>query len=170
MDWLDGLDTAVVEFAARLDSVLGNQWSAPTPCDEWDVHYLVAHVVGGNRFTSMVLTGVPSTDALDRVMSTTHLGPDPRVDFATSSEEMRRAFRNEGALEREVDHPVGRIDGRQFLEFRVSDIGLHAWDLSMAIGADDTLDAALVELLLDGRPGGDSPQATLLELNGRRRA
>ncbi len=169
MEWLDALDIAIDDFAARLALVTGDQWVAPTPCDEWDVHYLVAHVVGGNRFTSMVMAGVPSAEALEKVMAATHLGPDPCADFATSAEAMRTAFRTSGAMEQKADHPVGRIDGRQFLEFRVADIGLHAWDLAIAIGADDALASALVAVLLDGQAGGDSPQDALLALNGRRR-
>ena len=57
MDLLDGLDLAVAEFRRRLVEVDAESWTRPTPCDGWDVRYLVAHVVGGNRFAQLVLDG-----------------------------------------------------------------------------------------------------------------
>ena len=46
-----------------------DEWVKPTPCDEWDVRYLVAHVVGGNRFASSVLSGASAQAAMGSVMS-----------------------------------------------------------------------------------------------------
>ena len=54
-DSLAALDLASVAFRDHLAAVMGEDWTAATPCTDWDVHYLVAHVVGGNRFASMVL-------------------------------------------------------------------------------------------------------------------
>jgi hypothetical protein len=51
-------------------------WSLDTPCSEWDVHYLVAHVVGGNRFAASVLAGMTASDAMEQVMSAPQLGAD----------------------------------------------------------------------------------------------
>ena len=35
------------------------------------------------------------------------------------------------------DHPLGHITGRNFLEFRVFDTTLHAWDMAGALGTDE---------------------------------
>jgi uncharacterized protein (TIGR03086 family) len=86
-------------------------------------------------------------------------------------------------------HPIGDVSGADLLGFRVTDLTLHAWDLARAIGADDTLDVDLVELiwsrvepilpvLVDtglfgdgpsGAVGDDAPtQLRLLDATGRR--
>ena len=94
------------------------------------------------------------------------------------------AFNAYGALERQIDHPLGQISGREFLDFRVFDITLHAWDLAGAIGADRKLAPDLVDVVLNivenGPPGmgfgiaalgqvpaSASAQSKLLDLTGR---
>ena len=182
IDDLDGLDLATGEFGRLLDGVSAEHLALSTPCPEWDVRYLVAHVVGGNRFASLVLDGVPSSAAVERIMSTSHLSDRPARDFALSADEQRRRFRSPGVLEGVVDHPLGVIGARRFLRFRIFDCTLHAWDLATAIGADATLDPDLVDALLQivrAEPAGmgfgveatasvgGSLQQQLLALSGR---
>lgn len=182
VDELDALDIATREFGRRLDDVSTDQLVLPTPCDEWDVRYLIAHVVGGNRFATLVLDGMPSSEAIHRIMSTAQLGDRPKDDFSSTSAEQRRKFRSPGALDRSIDHPIGVISTRRFLRFRVFDCTLHAWDLAVAIGADATLDPDLVDAVLHivrSEPTGmgfgiepataidRNPQQELLALSGR---
>lgn len=184
MDVTGALDAATDEFGRRLRLVEGPMWALPTPCTDWDVGYLAAHVVGGNRFAAHVLGGMTAGEAIEEVMAAPQLGDDPVAAWASTCAAQSAAFRADGALERTVDHPLGEISGRQFLEFRVFDISIHAWDLARAIGTDDRLDPALVavvlEIVRDGPIGmgfgiaalgraaeGSSPQATLLDLTGR---
>lgn len=186
-DHLAALDVATLEFGSRLALVQEGHWSAPTPCDEWDVRYLVAHVVGGNRFATAVLGGQSSAEAIEQVMSRTQLGDDPNHDLTTTVDRQRQAFRAKGRLDAGVDHPAGTITGREFLAFRIFDITLHAWDLATAIGSDPLLDRGLVEVVLEivttGPEGmgfgltrlgevadGAGDQAVLLDLTGRRSA
>jgi uncharacterized protein (TIGR03086 family) len=180
---LDALDVATAEFAQRLALVGADQWAAPTPCDDWDVRSLVAHVVGGNRFTALVLGGVAAGAALQDVLAHPLLGDDALGAFRLTAEDQRRGFR---AMRPDVvvDHVVGPIDVRRFLAFRVFDITIHAWDLAAAIGADTRLDGDLVDVVLAvidaeapgddfgivpvGRAGaGDEPLAILLDHAGR---
>ena len=185
MTLLDALDAATEEVRRRLLLVGRSDWTRSTPCPDWDVRYLVAHVVGGNRFAVSILGGVHADDAIDEVMSAPQLGDNPLEAWDTTAAAQSMAFRDDGALERRVDHPLGQITGREFLEFRVFDLTLHAWDLARAIGADDQIEPDLVHVVLDivenGPPGmgfgvtplglasGDpSPQLRLLDLTGRR--
>jgi uncharacterized protein (TIGR03086 family) len=176
------LDTAVVEFRRRLIAVGDGDWAGVTPCPDWDVHYLVAHVVGGNRFASLVLGGATSAEAIELVMGTPQLGAAPVEDFDATAAAQRDGFARAGALECLVGHPIGEVTGEQFLRMRTFDIALHAWDLAVAIGRDVTLDDALVEAVLSileqqepgmgiepcGKVGSDaSAMARLLDLSGR---
>lgn len=185
MDALDALDVAVREFGERLALVGDGQWTAPTPCDEWDVRYLVAHVVGGNRFATLVLDGMSADEAVEQVMGQPQLGTAPLADLTATAAAQHAAFGATGRLDQPVSHPLGDMPARRFLELRAYDVTLHAWDLARAIGADETLDPALVGQVLGvverahagmgfgitplGLAGpGASPQHRLLDLTGRR--
>ncbi len=185
MELLDALDAAAEEFRQRLVLAGSSDWARSTPCPDWDVRYLAAHVVGGNRFAVLILGGTSASDAIDEVMSAPQLADDAVSAWATTSAAQMAAFRADRALEQRVDHPLGTITGREFLEFRVFDITLHAWDLARALGADEYIGPELVEAVLaiveSGPPGmgfgisalgiaavGSPPQVRLLDLTGRR--
>jgi uncharacterized protein (TIGR03086 family) len=185
VDLLDALDAAVGEFRSRLASIGAEQWVAPTPCAEWDVHFLVAHVVGGHRFASLVLAGTSADEAFAAVTASTVLGPDPLLDHDEMAARQRQGFRRPGALASAVDHPAGPISAVAFLAMRVFDVTVHAWDLARATGGSEVLDAELAEAALasiagleDGpgfgivprrAVGDDAPAlARLLDLSGRR--
>ena len=185
MDLLEALEVATVEFARRVATVDQAGWTAATPCSDWDVQYLTAHVVGGNRFAVLILGGMRASDAIHDVMSTPQLGDDPLMAWNITSSAQLEAFQGAEVLERRVDHPLGELTGREFLEFRVFDITMHAWDLGRSIGVDERLDADLVQLVLgivENGPVGmgfgitalaqadetASPQERLLGLAGRR--
>lgn len=148
MDILRALDVATDEFGRRLALVRTEQWSLATPCSDWDVRYLVAHVVGGNRFTVMILGGASAADAIGEVMSQPQLGDDPLHAWAATSAAQTAAFGQSGALERLVDHPLGTLTGGRFLELRLFDVTLHAWDLARSLGVDERLDPQLVDVVL----------------------
>lgn len=185
MELLEALDAATDEFGRRLMLVAHDGWTRVTPCIGWNIQYLTAHVVGGNRFAVLILGGMCASDAIDDVMSASQLGDDALMAWTTTVAGQREAFRAVTALDRLVDHPLGEITGRAFLEFRIFDVTLHAWDLARSIGADDRLDADLVDVVLGIMEHGParmgfgitalgeiddtaSPQARLLDLSGRR--
>lgn len=185
VDILNALNAATDEFGRRLRLVEEGNWTLPTPCSDWDVQYLTAHVIGGNRFAVHVLGGMSAMQAIDKVMSSRQLGDDADVAWTSTCEAQATAFSADAALRRPIDHPLGEISGRQFLDFRIFDITLHAWDLARSIGADNRLDPDLVDVVLNivrnGPPGmgfgiaslgqvtdSASPLATLLDLTGRR--
>jgi uncharacterized protein (TIGR03086 family) len=117
-------------------------------------------------------------------MSAPQLADDALGVYVTTSAAQRTAFRADGALEQRIDHSLGEITGREFLEFRVFDTTLHAWDLARALGTDARITPELVEAVLAiierGPPGmgfgiaalgiadaGSPPLARLLDLAGR---
>ena len=184
MEVLDALATATEEFTRQIASIGDSDWSRSTPCAEWDVRYLVAHVVGGNRFAVSLLGGMSASDAMTEVMSTRQLSDDPLGDYITTSAAQLAAFRVDNPAEQRIDHPLGDITAREFLEFRVFDTTLHSWDLARALATDTHIPPELVETVLaiveSGPPGmgfgiialgnagpHSSPLERLLDLAGR---
>ncbi|QWF85022.1 TIGR03086 family metal-binding protein [Amycolatopsis sp. CA-230715] len=152
-DVFDGIIPRFVAASTGFDRVLAvvrpAQWTAPTPCAEWDVRALVNHMTGGNRnYVSLVDGGTAAgfLAARDRDV----LGEDPVGAFRSSVRECADAFAAPGALTRVLDYPLGRVTGGQALAVRTADSIVHTWDLARAVGADDTLDPGLLGWLDDG--------------------
>lgn len=188
LDRLGALERATAEFDRRVRLVTDDQWAAPTDCGEWDVAALVDHVIGGNRMAAAIARGASRDEG--RALFEGAQGTGDRVaGFEASAADQLAALAEPGALDRTVEHTIGDVSGAQLLGFRIGDLTLHAWDLSRAIGADDLLDADLVEACWEdlqpmapiiGQIGvfGEGPsgavadeaplQERLLDLTGRR--
>jgi uncharacterized protein (TIGR03086 family) len=143
----EDLRSATEAFAVRLSGVGDDQWERPTPCSEWTVRQLFAHVAGGNRFAVALLAGATTQDALAAARS---LDPtaDARSLFQTTAEEQLGAFCEPDALARTCHHSIGDITGAQLIGLRTGDLIVHAWDLATAVGGDQDLGDELVTLAL----------------------
>ncbi|GIG91978.1 TIGR03086 family metal-binding protein [Plantactinospora endophytica] len=138
MDLLVELDKALETFGKRLAAVGPDQWTAGTPCTEWDVSALVRHVIEGNAHCGQLLRG----EEVDR----TPVGDDLTGTWSASIEVIRSAFREPGAMTAEVRLPKRTVSGEQFLIMRISGLVVHSWDLARAIGAAEEMDEGLVRL------------------------
>ena len=107
---LDLLSRAGDGFARRLARVQPDQWTAPTPCTEWDVQALVNHVVGANRRYTLLLHGATAGE-VDATRTVDHLGQDPVNSFVTTAAALNAAFCEPGALARTAHHPGGERTG-----------------------------------------------------------
>ena len=112
-------------------------------CEGWSIRDLVDHVLGGNRFAVSLLAGRSADEAFIDALEPGFDG-DPVALHRVSATAQHDAFAAAGALDRVVHHPVGEIDGRQFLGFRLGDLVLHGWDLARSTGGDDSLDEELL--------------------------
>ncbi len=149
IDVLDRFLAASTEFGQRLPSVRPGQWTAPTPCAEWNVRQLVNHMARGNLNYVDLLAGSSREDFL-RMRDADALGDDPLAAYAGSVRLVADAFGRPGALDQVLDYPLGKVTGRQALAVRATDSAIHAWDLARALGVDDRLDADLVAWISDG--------------------
>ncbi len=157
VDDIQALDLATREFGDRLGLVEPAQWKNTTPCTDWDVRHLVAHVVGGNRFAALVLRGQSCEEAIEAVMTVPQLGLEPAQDIVTSTIEQRLEFDVPGRLAALVHHPLGTMTAARFLSLRVVDIALHAWDLAIGINENSILSEDLVSavrVIVEGEDAG----------------
>ena len=95
MDELAALRLATDEFARRLAQVPPDGWGAPTPCPDWSVRDLCDHLVGGNRFTVLVLGGAEWRTAVREVRDGDFTG-DPAA-LVTASETLVEFIRAKAA-------------------------------------------------------------------------
>lgn len=164
---------AIEGFASRLSQVSDGDWSLPTPCTEWDVQALVNHVVGANVRYEMILRAV-SLEEVEATRTVDHLGDAPLESFKTTADAVLRAFARPDVLDRTFRHVTGERTGRQLLVMRTYDIGVHTWDLAVAIGGDRQIDDAVVEVALTAtvpaaaETESGSAQERLLVRSGRR--
>jgi uncharacterized protein (TIGR03086 family) len=127
-------------FGCRLEGV--GEWTAQTPCSEWDVRQLVNHVVRGNVNYVALLEGGSAKEFL-RLREVDALGDDPVGAYQRSVQGFVDAFR--GASTRMLDYPLGRIDAGQGVAIRTADTVIHTWDLARATNGEETLAPALVD-------------------------
>lgn len=128
---LAGVLDRVVELVDSFDE---EEWSAPTPCDEWDVRAVVGHLLDvQQRFLANLTGEAVRTDAAFR----------ENVAMLTT------AFQEEGALERVVPDRLGDVTGLTLLNILMMEHLAHGWDLAQAVGRDPSFDEEVAAGTID---------------------
>ncbi|MCX4658566.1 TIGR03086 family metal-binding protein [Streptomyces uncialis] len=129
------MSTVYVEDLARVCASVGDllagvrpeQWKEPTPCTEWNVREVVAHLVGMDLVFAAMVGGGPVPDR-----GADCLGDDPVGAYRSSSASLLAAFSVPGVLERSYRGPLGSATGTERLQIRLYDLLAHGWDLTQA--------------------------------------
>jgi uncharacterized protein (TIGR03086 family) len=121
-----------------------DQWTAPTPCEGWDVRGLVNHVVSGNLWAAELGAGRTIEDVGDRLDGDV-LGADPVAAYVASAEAAADVFAAPRALDAPCAVSYGPVPGSVYAGHRFLDVLIHGWDLAVASGQDATIDPDLVE-------------------------
>lgn len=148
MTTVDSLRHAATGFRNVVALVDDDQWQLATPCDGWTVRQLVGHVAAGCQMAAELADGANRQDAIT-VLGVDHLGETPRTGLDAALERQQTAFERPGIETHVFQHPAGDMPGAQVLQFRVTDLVVHQWDLAQSIGADETLDPGLVHEVWD---------------------
>jgi uncharacterized protein (TIGR03086 family) len=143
MELIEQYRRSVAGFTERLSQIRPDQWSAPTPCTDWDVRGLVNHIINEERWMPPLFGGATIEEVGDRFDGDL-LGDDPVGNAASAAQEADAAVAAPGALERTVHLSFGEVPATDYLRQLLADHLLHSWDLAAAIGADRTLDAEVV--------------------------
>ena len=160
-DPLEQLRRSFTAVAALIGSIRPDQWSAPTPCVQWDVRRVVEHLVGMNLVFAAMLAGERPPQRGDSVL------PDDLAQaFNESAALLLDTFAAPGALDRTYISPLGSATGSERLQIRLYDLLAHGWDLAVATGqaatlpedaAENALTFAREQLKADARVGRFEP-------------
>jgi uncharacterized protein (TIGR03086 family) len=124
-------------FSLRLAGVGADQWSLPTPCTDWTVLDLAAHVIATHRGVLCNLEGGKPDEV------------DKESDLTPQWERASQGIIDALADETKAGTTVGGMFGEQTFESLVgrllcTDTLVHSWDLARATGQDEQLDLAAV--------------------------
>jgi len=125
-------------FATRVAAITPEQWSGVTPCTEWTVRDLVAHVVGVHR---NVVSSLGSSEVAE---------VDPEGDLGRQFSDVRGEVQAALTDPASASKVVSGMFGEQPFESLVSrllcaDTLIHTWDLARATGQPEALDQGAVE-------------------------
>lgn len=141
------------QLAAALDQVerqicaLGPaDLASPTPCAEFDVRTLLAHLVAVLRKLAVVREGGEMASVPDPADDLTD---DAGEAFRGARAALERAWAPDAALAADHELTWGRMTGRELLEAYAHEFTVHAWDLSRVTGRGDDLDPGLADAALD---------------------
>ncbi|WP_019928460.1 TIGR03086 family metal-binding protein [Nocardia sp. BMG111209] len=140
---LELLERALTQLAAVIAIERDDQDDLPTPCTEWSVRDLLAHVVTQDlrNFSAAALGETPDWAAIPPVS----LGADRLTQFRVGAEELLKIWRT-ADLARPIPVPGGRTAPlRSRLDQQITESTVHTWDLAQATGARVILDDALAE-------------------------
>ncbi len=127
-------ECAASRAAEMAETVRPEQRHAPTPCPEWDVDALLAHMVGGTGYLLDALGVAPSPAGTD--------DRSYREEVARGAESLRAP----GVGDRRCMSPAGfEWSVREAAAGTAMDQLVHTWDLAVAIGGDRRLDPELVD-------------------------
>ncbi|MHB8621603.1 MAG: TIGR03086 family metal-binding protein [Chloroflexota bacterium] len=139
-DPLAALDRALAATGQLVAGVRADQWSAPTPCTEWDARQVANHLVyGGLRLTALVADEPAPAAGGDL------LGDDPVAAYRAAAARLQAAFARPGVLQRTYPSPFGPLPGAGLVQLRIAEVLIHGWDLARATGQPPALPEDLAE-------------------------
>jgi uncharacterized protein (TIGR03086 family) len=138
---------AVAQTATTVAAVSPSQLSLPTPCPEYDVRALLAHIVGG--LTRTALVGELDPDALAHPSQATGVPDDGWPDaYRAAAARSDAAWADDAKLDTLVEVPWGKVPGRFALAGYIQEVLAHGWDLAQATGQPVEGDPELAEWAL----------------------
>lgn len=135
------LATTTAQLTATIEAVRPDQLDLPTPCPDWTVRDLLAHLVGvADRITALGRGEVAEGEVTP-----------PTVDddgwaaaWSAATEGARRQWSDDDLLGAIVHPPFGSMPGAVALSVYVCEFTVHHWDLASALGVDVVWDEAIV--------------------------
>lgn len=156
---------AVLRSAEIVARAGDDQWDAPTPCGDWTLRRLLAHMTAQHLgFAAAAEAAVADGRTADPAVWREVPLNDPGRAYADSVKRVLHAFAADGVLDTEFVlpeiHPTMRFAARRAIGFHLVDYVLHGWDVAASLGFpaayDDDLTAAAAEVARAEVPVGPS--------------
>lgn len=163
---------AGAQVALLITAVPADRWTAPTPCSEWTVRDLVAHLIAGN----VKYAGIARGDDFVAGAPPASVGDDPAATYRQTLSDMLHAWEAPGALDREIGLPRGQRGRAEVAAWiHLAETLGHGWDLATATGQqagfnDEDVAASLAECRrrMPAERGQESPFADAVAPAGER--
>jgi uncharacterized protein (TIGR03086 family) len=137
---------AVRATIALVDQIRPEDLDRPTPCAQWDLRALLAHMTVQHLGFAASATGQGGEDL--ETWRVRPLTADYRAEYAEAAERAIAAFAEPDVLERTFPLPeIGptvAVPGRQAISFHFIDYVVHGWDVARALDRLFELPADLV--------------------------
>jgi uncharacterized protein (TIGR03086 family) len=130
---MDVLTRALDQTEGVLSAIPADKLSDDTPCSEWDVATLVAHVVIDPRnFVTMSSGGEPDWSARPP------LPADWTAEFRAAADDLVQMWRE-----------AGESASAEAMDWQTAEFAVHTWDLVRATGLSRDLDPEVAQRGLD---------------------
>jgi uncharacterized protein (TIGR03086 family) len=131
-------------WLARVEAVPADAWGRSTPCEDWDVRFLVNHVVGEELWARPITEG-RTVDEVGDQFDGDVLGDDPARAARSAAREAVDAVDEMLPQDGIVHLSFGDFPIAEYVWQLSADHLVHGWDLAAATAQDRTLDPELVE-------------------------
>lgn len=143
MDPIAALSQTFDHAQRVVDGVAPEQLGNATPCSEWDVRALLAHLFGVTKnIGAAVEAGRPTGDPYEVPLS-----DDLAGQFRSIADSTLAAWTTAG-LDGETDIGAGTMPRDAAIGINLLDTATHSWDLARATGQPEELPAELAGLIL----------------------
>ncbi len=123
------LSRALDQAGDVLAGVHADQLEDPTPCEDWTVEQLIAHVLAApSNFALMMAGGEP-----DWAADPPPLPQDPAAAFRSDADDLIHLWHGK---------PDAEAPGA---DMQITEFAVHTWDLARATGQTDKLDPEVAE-------------------------
>ncbi len=140
------LRAALDQTQHEIDAIEAIDLARTTPCAEYDVQTLLAHLVAVVRKLVVVGNGEDMTQVKDPADDHTD---DWSNAFRSARADLEQVWASDSALGKSYTLSWATMTGHELLGAYAHEFTVHAWDLSRATGRSDELDPVLAEAALD---------------------
>ncbi len=124
------LSRALDQTGDVLTAIHEDQFSLPTPCADWNLGRLVAHVVNDPR----IMLAMSQGEEVDWSAQPEAVGPGFAAEFRSAADDLIHYW-----------HQLGDSAEPGQADWQTAEFATHTWDLVRAIGYDRELDPEVAE-------------------------
>jgi uncharacterized protein (TIGR03086 family) len=146
MEALPAYEQTLVWAGQRIAGVRSEDLDLASPCRDWSVRVLVAHIVAGIWYFKALAAHEPVADLMRGLSDL--VGDDPFASYDQAGRAALDAWRAPGALDATYALPLGERPGREALAIHQADLLIHGWDIAEATHQDSTMDPTLAAFAL----------------------